>query len=580
MSGFTIGASSGRPQGGVGKLLASLFFLFFAGMGGLFIWLAFHDLAPGLLTWRWQRAGCQILSSSVRSTIENDRAKGDFYFAVSYRYAFSGRTYTSTTFSPKDQAIPEYSQAARLVKEFPSGSASVCYVNPANPNESVLRRGSLGMLPFLLLPLVFVLIGLGGLYVTWRARTEPESAKSISESSDQAKGAKVLSLFFLGFLLIGGGTSYPLLLRPVFHVFQATRWQAVPCRIISSSVKTHDSGDGTTYSVDIFYQYQFNGREFSADRYSFINGSSSGHAGKQEVVDRYPPGSSATCFVNPADPDEAVLVRGFTSHFLLALIPLIFVLVGAGGLIFLVPRAKRSGQPTEAITDRKTSTAQSSGPGALPLASASREPLVLKPRTAPWAKLAGALLFAAIWNGLISFLLSDVLQGWQHGRHDWFLTLFSIPFTLVGLGGIVAVGYCFLALFNPRPRVTIRPGALRPGENLTVDWAISGRIEMLRRLNLRVEGREEATYRRGTSTCTDKSLFFVAELADITSVHEMRSGVCQLTLPARVMHSFSSANNKIVWVLQVHGDIPRWPDIQDEYPLTVLPAPNETAHQP
>jgi hypothetical protein len=37
------------------------------------------------------------------------------------------------------------------------------------------------------------------------------------------------------------------------------------------------------------------------------------------------------------------------------------------------------------------------------------------------------------------------------------------------------------------------------------------------------------------------------------------------------MHSFKSANNKIVWTLQLSGEIPRWPDVSEEFEIDVLP---------
>jgi hypothetical protein len=38
------------------------------------------------------------------------------------------------------------------------------------------------------------------------------------------------------------------------------------------------------------------------------------------------------------------------------------------------------------------------------------------------------------------------------------------------------------------------------------------------------------------------------------------------------MHSFKSDNNRIVWTLHVHGDIAFYPDVNDEFPITVLSA--------
>jgi hypothetical protein len=41
------------------------------------------------------------------------------------------------------------------------------------------------------------------------------------------------------------------------------------------------------------------------------------------------------------------------------------------------------------------------------------------------------------------------------------------------------------------------------------------------------------------------------------------------------MHSFSATHNQIVWTLEVKGEIQRWPDVDDAFPITILPLPPE-----
>jgi hypothetical protein len=48
-------------------------------------------------------------------------------------------------------------------------------------------------------------------------------------------------------------------------------------------------------------------------------------------------------------------------------------------------------------------------------------------------------------------------------------------------------------------------------------------------------------------------------------------GSARVTIPERTMHSFAAPHNKIVWVLRVLGDIPSWPDSEDEFVVTVAP---------
>ena len=93
----------------------------------------------------------------------------------------------------------------------------------------------------------------------------------------------------------------------------------------------------------------------------------------------------------------------------------------------------------------------------------------------------------------------------------------------------------------------------------------------MERLRIFLEGREEATYRRGTNTATDKNVFKTIEITNLTSKLEFYSGQARVSVPRDSMHSFKSDNNKIVWAIHLRGDIPRWPNVKEEFPINVLP---------
>lgn len=38
------------------------------------------------------------------------------------------------------------------------------------------------------------------------------------------------------------------------------------------------------------------------------------------------------------------------------------------------------------------------------------------------------------------------------------------------------------------------------------------------------------------------------------------------------MHSFSAENNKIIWRLDLRGDIKSWPDVKESFEIEVTPA--------
>jgi len=62
------------------------------------------------------------------------------------------------------------------------------------------------------------------------------------------------------------------------------------------------------------------------------------------------------------------------------------------------------------------------------------------------------------------------------------------------------------------------------------------------------------------------------ELYKTSSPAEMASGQVGIVLPHETMHSFEADHNKIIWNLDVHGDISHWPDVKESFKISVLPA--------
>ncbi len=146
-----------------------------------------------------------------------------------------------------------------------------------------------------------------------------------------------------------------------------------------------------------------------------------------------------------------------------------------------------------------------------------------------------------------------------------------IPFVVIGLGLIGLVFYLLLALFNPRPRLTLENGHLAPGAETTLRWQLSGQTGRIESFKIEIEGRESARYRRGTNTYTDHHVFFSEALVSEARFGRLHRGQAVLKVPAHTMPTFESDNNKIEWQLHVHGDIPVWPDMKASFPLTVFP---------
>ncbi len=205
-------------------------------------------------------------------------------------------------------------------------------------------------------------------------------------------------------------------------------------------------------------------------------------------------------------------------------------------------------------------------------AAPAQRPVTLAPRQTGRAKFIGTTIFAIFWNGIVSVFVVIAVKGWMHSRPDYFLSIFMIPFALIGLLTLAMAVYYFLALFNPRVILTLGQAGLAPGDTTTLQWAVEGRYDRIQQLTIRLEAREEATYTRGTNTATDRRVTVNKTLVETARQVDIARSKAQLTIPAGSMHSFESAHNRIAWCIVVEGDIQGWPDVKDEFLLTVQPA--------
>lgn len=428
-----------------------------------------------------------------------------------------------------------------------------------------------------------------------QSRSEADAISGASSRKTSRFGNLGCALFSLPFLFAGAALIYFLGVTPLVRVLRASSWNATPCVVTSSRVAS--SSDGDTFSVEIHYSYSVEGRQYDGKRYGFFGGSSSGYASKKEVVDLNPVGKNATCYVNPFDPAEAVFHRGFTWDMLWGLFGLPFFAVGAGGLFMSLrtslkerrtrkeARANPAAWPSFNAMHSPASLSTTQGGGAFqPISShqpSSYQPssrvepaavpfgrAVLEPATTPARKLIVVTLIALVWNGIVSVFVGVVISEWGRGGIEWIMMLFLTPFVLIGLLLLFGVAHTFLAMFNPRPRLTIGSRRLKPGESSELDWQFSGSTSRVSRLRIYLEGREEATYRQGTDTKTDKNVFATIEIADRPGAGPGRATV---EIPGDTMHSFKSEHNKIVWEIRVQGDIRYWSDVDETFEIEVLP---------
>jgi hypothetical protein len=385
-----------------------------------------------------------------------------------------------------------------------------------------------------------------------------ETTRPVSSPQTSRGGRIAAFLFCAVFVVVGVALAIPVLVRPLTKVVAAQHWTGATCEIVSSSLRTHSSSDGTTYSVDVTYRYVVGTRVYTSNRYQFVSASTSGGARQAAIVARLRPGSRTPCWVDPANPADAVIERGLTIESILMLLPLLFVAGGAAGMYVVASGRGPFGRTTTASA---------------PYTQAARvsESTALRPKIGRGVTLAGLIVVALFWNGIVSVFLFDLLFTSKARVFNVFLALFLTPFVLIGIVLIVVAVTQALRLSNPRPTVTVSTPAVALGDQLGIDWTLDGRVAKLTRLTITLEGREEATYRRGTDTQTDTHLFAAIPIASQQGPDIAAIGSARVTIPAGTMHSFQSAHNKIVWAIRVRGEVPKWPDSDDEFPIAVSP---------
>lgn len=180
------------------------------------------------------------------------------------------------------------------------------------------------------------------------------------------------------------------------------------------------------------------------------------------------------------------------------------------------------------------------------------------------------------WNGIVSVFVVIAISGHLEGDPEWFLTLFIIPFVLVGIALIVFFIRQMLVTTGIGPtQVEISDHPLHPGEPCRLFVSQSGRLQ-INSLEVLLVCEEEATYRQGTDTRTETREVHRQEVFRREG-SEVRRGLpfeteCALKVPEGAMHSFKADHNRIKWKVVVQGDVAGWPDYKRSFPVIIRPS--------
>ena len=89
--------------------------------------------------------------------------------------------------------------------------------------------------------------------------------------------------------------------------YAKSRYQPIDAVVVRSVVDAQRTSDGTTYTPDVAYTYEVDGQEFTSDRHSFFEISSSSREFSEQIVQKYPVGTRVSAYYNPSEPSSAVI---------------------------------------------------------------------------------------------------------------------------------------------------------------------------------------------------------------------------------------------------------------------------------
>jgi hypothetical protein len=281
----------------------------------------------------WPATQGKVIESQVSDSVPDSKIQNKLFEnmpRVRYSYTAGGRNFVGERISFGDDTGGANTQAT--LARYPVGKQVTVYVNPNDPEDSVLERdapkGMLGgCLGLAALAIVAVIV------IAAAVSMAPDWIEAHFPDAPNANVAVFAGLMGLGVLLFSFAYWR--------QIAQAARWPAVPgvvtfCGIeeVYDTVGSGGSASHTkSYRANLDYTYTVNGNTYTGHQIKLGVTTSGSKASAQAIADRYPVGKKIEVHYDPANPGNAAIERSTASPLLplvLALALIAFALHQAG----------------------------------------------------------------------------------------------------------------------------------------------------------------------------------------------------------------------------------------------------------
>ena len=166
------------------------------------------------------------------------------------------------------------------------------------------------------------------------AETEPKTTSNAGN----------LYLIFLGLLLLLMGAGFMFVMWLSYVRANTTRdWPRVTCNMISSARFAEERTPGKMeYQWRGQYEYSIDGKQYMADRYELRGAKWTTKVEKvDEIVETFPAGAEATCFVDPANHAYSILKHDSRGAGYSIWFPGLFAVGGVGMIVGALRKWKK-----------------------------------------------------------------------------------------------------------------------------------------------------------------------------------------------------------------------------------------------